>query len=247
MPEIDGWADHISEPARNVWPILGRAVKKIDGFLVGGTALAIHLRHRTSFDLDYLAAEPFTGDHLARSLMREIGDVEVIDSGSGILHARVLGIAVQVFCPPPRGANPGVEDTLQKPLEIDGMRVASLPDLLATKLDVIMYRPKLRDYIDLKAIDEAGPYSLEDGLLFHMRRYGTTSASKDLERIINLLDSPGELDPDRMFGHQSSDTLAYLKARTPALRRHLYQMRVQSHSASRPKPFDPPMKFGPTE
>ncbi len=87
--------------------------------------------------------------------------------------------------------------------------------------------------------------SLEDGFLFHMRRYGTTSASKDLERIINLLDSPGELDPDRVFDYQSSDTLAYLKARTPALRRHLYQMRVQFPRARRPKPFDPPTKFGP--
>lgn len=247
MPEIDGWADYIPEPAREVWPILGRELKKIDGFLVGGTALAIHLRHRTSFDLDYLAAESFSGAHLAKSLTRKTGDVEVIDSGSGILHARVLGVAVQVFCPPPRGANPGVEKTLQEPLEIDGMRVASLPDLLATKLDVIMYRAKLRDYIDLKSIDEVGPYSLEDGFLFHMRRYGTTSASKDLERIINLLDSPGELDPDRVFDYQSSDTLAYLKARTPALRRHLYQMRVQSPSARRPKPFDPPTKFGTAE
>ena len=50
---------------------------------------------------------------------------------------------------------------------IDGMRVASLPDLLATKLDVIMYRPKLRDYIDIAAIDKSGWYGIEDGLRFH--------------------------------------------------------------------------------
>ena len=136
---------------------------------------------------------------------------------------------------------------MQKPVEIDGMKVASLPDLVAMKMDVIMYRPKLRDYIDLKFIDEIGPYSLEDGFLFHMRRYGTIPVSSELARIIDLLDNPGPLDPDRVFGFQESDTLDYLKGRVPALRRHLHQMRLQPSNPSFPEPFEPPMKFGLTD
>lgn len=39
--------------------MLASAVAEVDGALYGGTALAIHLRHRQSFDLDYLVAGPF--------------------------------------------------------------------------------------------------------------------------------------------------------------------------------------------
>ena len=225
--------------------MLAGAAKRIGGSLIGGTALAIHLRHRVSFDLDYLATKPFSGIHLGRKLKTEAaGRIEIIDQGQDILFAKVLGVDVQVFRSPPRGSNPGYEGALQDPLEIDGLDVASLPDLLAAKLDVIMYRPKLRDYIDLAAIDAVSPYTLEDGLLFHMRRYGTTPASRELSRILDLLDDPGDLSTDRVFDGLAYETLAYLKRRAPALRRHLYHTIIGTPGTSKPKPPDAPVELG---
>jgi len=65
--------------------------------------LAIHLRHRVSFDLDYMAVGSFSGDHLARTLKRAVGNIDVFQRGSDQLKARVLGVQVQVFKTPYRG------------------------------------------------------------------------------------------------------------------------------------------------
>ena len=214
---------------------------------MGGTALAIHLRHRVSFDLDYMTVGPFSGDHLARKFEEAVEGVDVYESGADQMHARVLGVQVQVFRTPFRGANPGHVKVIQRPIEVDGLKVASLPDLLASKLDVILYRPKLRDYIDLHAIDSHGPYSLEDGLRFHLYRYGITPAHTDAGRIVSLLKDPGVLTGDGVFEGRRDEVLQYLAKRAPALEGHLYQMRIETKDPSYPEPFEPPMKFGLTE
>ena len=238
MPEIDAWSDILSPEMREVWPILRQTTRHIDGCLMGGTALAVHLRHRVSYDLDYMTRTGFSGDRLAEDFAAAAGDVVVDASGADQLHARVRGVVVQVFRTPQRGANPGHVKTLKQPFEIDGLPVASLPDLLASKLDVIMYRPKLRDYIDLMAMDTAGPYTLEDGLGFHMRRYGITPASRDAARIVDLLESPGDLDLDPIFEDRKDEVLRYLAQRAADLEQRLHQMRRAHVGENQPEPPD---------
>ena len=238
MPEIDRWSDCISPEMRRVWPILEQVTRRLDGALIGGTALAIHLRHRKSYDLDFVTNMTFSGDRIARKLQELTGDAALRFGGTDQMHATVLGVEVQIFKDPLRGAQPGHVENIQDPIKVDGLRVASLPDLLASKLDVILYRPQLRDYIDLVAIDTAGPYTLEDGLLFHMHRYGTTPTSRDIDRIIDLLDEPGALRTDRVFGDQQDETLAYLCARVHDLRRYVHQSRISSTEVQRPAPSD---------
>ena len=216
-----------------MWPILAVATGDLDGSLVGGTALAIHLRHRLSFDLDFMTLGSFSGDSVARFLRARTEDIDVSAAGTDEMQATIRGVAVQVFRAPWRGSNPGHVRNLSKPAAIDGLPVASLADLLASKLDVIMYRPKLRDYIDLAAIDAAGPYRLEDGLLFQTRRYGTTPSGRDLARIVALLEDPGRLEADRTFDAARVETLNYLRGRVPALNGHLQHLRATAAGAPR--------------
>lgn len=223
---LEDWSDHLSEEMRAVWPMLAGVVNGLDGSLVGGTALAIHLRHRVSFDLDFMALRPFSGRRLAAALSEQTEDIDVALAEDDAMHATVRGVQVQVFAAPHRGDNPGHVRNIRPPAPIAGLPVASLADLLASKLDVILYRPKLRDYIDLKALDDRGPYCLEDGLLFHMRRYGTLPSSRDLARVIDLLADPGPLEEDREFDVERDGALAYLRARVPALHNHLQHLRA---------------------
>lgn len=238
MPAMDDWSDCLPDQMRSVWPLLALATRRIRGSLVGGTALAVHLRHRISFDLDYMAMQAFSGARLARSLEERATDFELIDAGADAMHARVQSVMVQVFRAPHRGLNPGHVKVLQAPARIDGLRVASLPDLLASKLDLIMYRPKLRDYIDLAAIDRAGHYRLEDGLVLHMERYGVTVQDRVGHHIIDLLESPGRLEVDPLFEPVREETLDYLSARAPELRRALIVMHSEDTDlrASDPPP-----------
>lgn len=222
VADIDAWADHLPSNLRDVWPVLAAAVAGVRGSLFGGTALAIHLRHRQSFDLDYMIAAPFDVQEVADRLTAAGGDVRIRRQDQKGLLAIVGGVTVEVFRAPEQGFNPGHVRTLEAPTMVDGLAVASLPDLLASKLDLLLYRRKLRDYIDLAAIDIESPYSLEDGLLLHMARYGATPEGFELSRIISLLEDPEALEADRHFGAQREEILSHLRARAPALRRFLH-------------------------
>ena len=92
MPEINRWSECLSEEMRAVWPTLAAAARGLDGSLVGGTALAIHLRHRPSFDLDFMTLGSFSGERVARSLRSSTEDVVVSSVGVDTLHAAVRGI-----------------------------------------------------------------------------------------------------------------------------------------------------------
>lgn len=238
MPDIDRWADVLSPAMRSVWPKLAKCVREVDGCLMGGTALAVHLGHRVSFDLDYMARGDFSGDLIAGELERQSGDFDLIASGQNQMHAQVDGVKVEVFKTPQRGENPGHVKILQPTHSIDGLPVASLPDLLASKLDVILYRPKLRDYIDLWCIDTESPYTLEDGLRFHMARYGTTTQSKDIANIVNLIEDPGDLVADPAFAHLGDEALGHLAGRAYDLEQFINQARAEGVDEASHSPPD---------
>ena len=225
MPLRDNSLAHLSDEMRAVWPILVRVTHGLDGALVGGTALVVHLRHRVSVDLDFMTLRSFSGKRVANALARQTEDIVVAAAEDDIMHATVCGVLVEMFLAPRRGYNPGYVRNIRNPQPVAGLPVASLEDLLASKLDVILYRPKLRDYIDIEAIDTLSPYCIEDGLLFHMRRYGTMSQARDLARIVDLLADPGPLEDDRVFDDRRDSVLAYLRARVPALQNHLQHLR----------------------
>jgi len=244
LSELDDWSDHLSEEMRAVWPMLAKVVRGLDGSLVGGTALAIHLRHRVSFDLDFMTLRPFSGRRISGALAKQTEDIDVSLAADDMMHATLCGVQVEVFFAPHRGDNPGFVRNIRPPTLIAGLPVASLPDLLASKLDVVLYRPKLRDYIDLKAIDDGGSYCLEDGLLFHMHRYGTRFSSRDLARIVDLLAEPGDLEEDGEFDAERDAALAYLRSRVPDLQNHLQHLRAAHpdppvERSTHRKPLDP--------
>lgn len=137
--------------------------------LYGGTAIALRLGHRISVDFDFFREMPL--DHM------ELQEAFPFLSSATTIQAQpdVLTVLAPVddhyvklsFFGPIRFGRVGVPE-----LTIDGvMQVASLPDLMATKLKVILQRVEAKDYRDIAALLKAGE-SLEKGLaaariLFH--------------------------------------------------------------------------------
>ena len=73
-----------------------------------------------------------------------------------------------------RGFVNGHATQLAAPSVVDGIAIGSVPDLMATKLDVIQHRRQGRDYIDIAAMDRACVCTIEDGLRYHKQRYAPT-------------------------------------------------------------------------
>lgn len=158
--------DRLPEAQRRLWPHL--ASLKEHFVLYGGTAVALRLGHRDSVDFDFFCTDNLNIDGLfaehnflsgSEVLQREPDTLTVsVDAGSPVKVSLFGGI---------RFGRVGAPD-----LTPDGcIRVASLLDLLATKLKVLLQRIEIKDYLDIDAILETG-LPLEDGLGAARTLYG---------------------------------------------------------------------------
>jgi hypothetical protein len=153
----------LPQPQQDLWPELSKT-PKLGFVLYGGTAIALQLGHRISVDFDFFSSEPLD----IRALYQELHflkDSRVIQEESNALSLLVPGpqtddqkVKVSFF----GNLKMGRVDT---PLITDDgvMQVASLNDLMATKLKVILQRAEYKDYFDIAAMIKAG-VSLENGL-----------------------------------------------------------------------------------
>ncbi len=128
--------------------------------LYGGTAVALHLGHRSSIDFDFFSSDSYTLDDVKASLSF-LGIHEILQAEKNTLTLLVNSpdwVKVSFFWNITTGriAPPMV-------LERENILVASLEDLLAHKLKTIFERIEIKDYIDVAAILRAG-FSLQRGL-----------------------------------------------------------------------------------
>ncbi|MBQ7448584.1 MAG: nucleotidyl transferase AbiEii/AbiGii toxin family protein [Paludibacteraceae bacterium] len=129
--------------------------------LVGGTALALQLGHRISVDLDLFSQTPFDAQQLQENL--EINHLLQTDYlAKGTVKGEING--VQIDC---------IEHNYPwiKPLvEEDGIRLASLEDISAMKLNAIAGNgTRIKDFIDVAELSSV--FSLNQMLNFYEQKY----------------------------------------------------------------------------
>jgi hypothetical protein len=120
---------------------LGRLPASAPFYLAGGSAVALHLGHRRSVDLDFfIARDEFEMDVLLKDL-RSLGQLTIQQQSRGTLNAALDGTQVSFFVYP----YPLLEDlhTLWQ------TEVAGLLDLALMKLVSISQRGAKRDFVDL--------------------------------------------------------------------------------------------------
>lgn len=175
MTTLDDLAGLLPVEALEAWPHVA-ACTPDHGILMGGTALAVHLRHRVSRDLDVFTSEPFDPQAIADRLSRR-GPFAVSMQGEGTLNGVFGRTKVQFLW----AANQRVLD--RGPTVAD-LAVGSLSDLMATKLKVTAVRGELRDYFDLMAIEEQTGRRMEEGLSLYMARYDVEPTDNSIDAII---------------------------------------------------------------
>jgi Nucleotidyl transferase AbiEii toxin, Type IV TA system len=152
--------DVLPAPQRQIWNALASA-PRLGFVLYGGTAIALHLGHRRSLDFDFFGSEPLD-KHQIRGEFAFVKDAVVLQDTPdtlGILAEMPAGLVKISFF-----GNIGfgrVDATL---LTRDGvLLVASLQDLMATKLIATLDRAEAKDYRDIAAMISTG-MSLSFGL-----------------------------------------------------------------------------------
>ena len=127
--------------------------------LYGGTALALRLGHRQSVDFDFFSADEFVPDELLRVLPFG-NDAELLQSGRNtltLLHGGSTPVKLSFF-----GGLP-FHPVKSPEVAPNGIAIASLEDLFATKLAAAMQRSESKDYLDIAALVAHG-LPLEYGL-----------------------------------------------------------------------------------
>jgi Nucleotidyl transferase AbiEii toxin, Type IV TA system len=143
--------DLLPEPQRLLWPEFGRIPR--DFVLYGGTAVVLRLGHRTSLDFDLFSSEPLNVDALYRTLpflvnstplQRETDALTVLVERHGSVKVSFFGgIGIGCIDPPELS-----EDRI--------LQIASLRDLLGTKLKVLLQPVEAKDYRDIAALLRCG-------------------------------------------------------------------------------------------
>lgn len=181
------------------------AVAPSDGILMGGTALAAHLAHRVSRDLDVFMTEAFDAGELETRL-RAYGAFAVTTLGEGTLNGVFEEAKVQFLVATG-------QRVLAPPTDIAGMRVGSIDDILATKVKVVGDRAELRDLFDLRAIELQAHRSVEEGLQLYMARFSIPATHTSVTHIIKGLGYFDDLNSDPYLEEEfGSDIKAELVA-----------------------------------
>lgn len=192
--------------------------------LVGGTALAVHLQHRISRDLDFFYTEPGVDlPVLKRTLERLPSGFAVTLEDPGTLNGVYGGTKVQFM-------DATTQTQIAPPTLCAGLKIASLEDILATKVKVVGDRPALRDYFDLKVIEERTGMTAEEGLRLYMHRYDVSADDTSIRHIILALGYLGDVDPDDQLPETKASIERYWAVRQPQIAS--YAARVSTASAT---------------
>ncbi len=141
------WHFDVLRPSqRNLLTEFGPSTGRLGFYLAGGTAIALHIGHRRSIDLDWFSGESL-GDvmRLAKALNEEMR-FRTDEIAPGTLHGTASGVRLSFI--------EYLYPLLRKPLTIPKFRcgVASLDDLACMKLSAVAQRGSKKDFVDVYAL-----------------------------------------------------------------------------------------------
>ena len=164
MKEFYPRIDILPAAQKRLWPELSQVPDEF--VLYGGTALALHLGHRTSIDFDFFSGRPLDLAELeagtafltnAKVIQREKNTLSVIVERGEPIKVSFFGV--------PKLMPPHI-------IRENNLKIASLLDLAGTKLSVIQMRAEAKDYFDVDAMIRLGEISLPTALAAAQALYG---------------------------------------------------------------------------
>ncbi len=120
-------------------------------YLAGGTGLALQLGHRRSVDLDFFSEKDEVDLQTRRGIVQAFAALSptIAENSIGNLVLIVEGVRVGFFS--------YHYPLLQTTWQVEGINVASVPDIGLMKLDALVSRGSRKDFYDLYAISQQIP------------------------------------------------------------------------------------------
>lgn len=150
-------------------------------YLVGGTALALQIGHRKSDDLDFFSEKSFDAHNIKQALNNLPGTATLVaEKPTGLSY---------FYDPPNEDAhfkidiyNWGVK-FIKPAIEVGSIKMASLEDIAAFKLDAVVSRKEYKDYIDIAKLLEH--FSFKELMDFYREKFPYADSRVVLAEIGN--------------------------------------------------------------
>lgn len=165
--------------------------------LAGGTALSLHLGHRISIDLDLFTQDKFDSNALFESLRSSelfhsavSNCSQTVNSLSMFIKTEGMEVKVDFI----RHHYP-----LLMPVQcIDNIRIFSVQDIAAMKLNAIANRGSKKDFFDVHSLLER--FSLADLLAFFEKKYAQINSFTVLKSLTYFEDAEADPEPMSLVG-----------------------------------------------
>ena len=167
-----------------------------DFVLVGGTALSLQLGHRMSIDIDLFTAIDYGSMNL-EDIKDTLATIFPYIEGLDKLSERNLGYSVYI------GNNKAesvkldmyyTEDFIAPVVQQDGLRLASVQDIAAMKMQAIVNSKRKKDFWDIHELLEH--FTLKELIQFGLQRNPYTLTEND---ILDSLCHSAELTQDNVI------------------------------------------------
>jgi predicted nucleotidyltransferase component of viral defense system len=156
--------------------------KQLQSFrLVGGTALSLYLGHRKSVDIDLFTDQAYGSidfQAIHNFLKRKFAYVESLDMNLiGMGKSYYIGTSAQRCI---KLDLYYTDSYIDDPVFCDGIRLASIDEIVAMKLDVVQRGGRKKDFWDIHELTNT--YSFKHMLELHQKRYPNTHDKKTLKK-----------------------------------------------------------------
>jgi hypothetical protein len=194
---------HQSAVTLDLWETLLNLQQPLEhsGFaLAGGTSLALRMGHRLSVDLDFFTHHPFEPAELMENL--RIRHDAITGMADGTLQIRINGIKIEFL----KHSYPILREFEQ----IEGIRLWSMEDVAAMKINAIVNRGSKKDFHDLAALFKY--HSLETILGFYQEKYRPATLLMAIRSLAWFDDADAEPDPVSLSGETWPGIVAQIKS-----------------------------------
>jgi len=166
------------------------SIPELDNFfLVGGTALSLHYGHRLSIDLDLFSSKEFDNTSIAHTLEKNFNGFSYRNISNPIgLYGFIDNVKVDHH-----------HHLIANPLITDGIRLISIPDIIAMKVNAIMKRGVKKDFWDIAELLQH--FTVDDFISFYEKKYPSQQLLISVPQALVFFDDAEESeDPVSLKG-----------------------------------------------
>lgn len=151
--------------------------------LAGGTALALQIGHRMSYDLDLFGNRPFERQEIL-DILKGVGQIREVRFSKNIFILEIDNIKVDFV----NYSYPLLEEISSEA----AYRLLSLQDIAAMKISAITGRGRKRDFFDLYFLMQRFP--LEEMLGYYQQKYADGNELMAVRSLVYFGDADDEED-----------------------------------------------------